>query len=258
MIAGELVALFRSDVQDVEQPYLWTDNEAYVYLNDAYNMFVRFLGGVPDAASGICSVSYSANATEIDLSPYILRVVRAFRASDGEELSIIEHTDAPLVRVSGKLTLLRVGSTTGTPEFLVMGTDRNKAKLHPVPTGSGTVQMQVRRLPTTAISSSASTLADVAEEHHIHLVKWMKAQAYRKQDAETYDPEKAAENESLFLQYCSQAVYEQERLRRKSRNSLRSQRDLQNPLLRASASRNYESSGRRAAPQKQQAGGEEG
>lgn len=242
MNAGELLALFRNEVMDTEMPYLWSDDEAYIYLNDAYRMLVRFLGGVADSSTtAVSQAAYGSNATEIAFHPSVLRVVRAFNAA-GNEVSVIESTDFPLVRDStGKISLLKVGShSAANVEYLVMGADHRKARLHPRPSAGGTLTLQVRRLPVDELTTGADTLGDLQPEHHMHLVKWMKSLAYRKQDAETYDLDKALFNENAFLQYASQAVYELSRFNRKSKNSLRSAQDMRNPMLATSASRMYQ------------------
>ena len=232
MNTGEIISLFRTEVSDTELPYLWTDNEVIAYLNDAYTMIIRFTGGVPDSTSAVTNIPIPGGSKTVSISESIIRIVRAFRQSDGSEISIIEATDAPLVRdTSGRLSLLRPGSASGPIEFLILGGDRKKAALHPVPVTSETLILQVRRMPISKLKSYADELTDLSEEHHIHLLHWMKANAYRKQDADTLDMDKAALNESLFLAYCEQTAYEHERFRRKSRVSLRTERDLQNPML---------------------------
>ena len=253
MTVNELIAMFRTETADIEVPYLWTEDEVVTYLNDAYFMLVRFMGGVADSASAPCTVAVPANATTIPIDPSFIRITRAFRVSDGVEISVIEDNDTPLVRdSSGKLTLLRVGSTTGPIQFIVVGADALTARIHPIPAAPDSIAMHVRRLPSAQLVAGTNAMPDIRTEHHLHLLKWMKAMAYRKQDTETLGPAKAAENENLFLQYCSQAVHEQERMRRKSRTSLRTERDLKNPLLAGGAYKQYSEPAaprRRAEPQ---------
>lgn len=245
MNVGEIISLFRTEVADVECPYLWTGSEVTAYLNDAYTMLVRFMGGVPDSTSAVTEISVAIGDKTAPISEAITRIVRAFRESDGAEVSVIENTDVPLVRDSaGRLSLLRVGSETGPVEYLILGSERKQVALHPVPATAETIRLQVRRNPLTKLMSDADELTDLSEEHHIHLLQWMKACAYRKQDADTLDMEKAQVNEQLFLTYCAQAAYEQERLRRKSRMSMRTERDLRNPMLMTGA--NPQSAGRQA------------
>ena len=241
MNSGELISLFRNETMDTERPYLWSDEEVMVYLNDAYSMLVRFVGGVPDSITPeCCEVAYSSGDKNVDIDPAVLRIVRAFNNA-GVEISVIENTDAPLVRSAGKVTLLKVGSETGENiNFMVLGADQMKANLHPIPTSSGTLRLQVRRLPITEITTDAQELTDLPVIHHFHLVKWMKALAYKKQDAETFDMDKAMVNEQLFLKYADQYVFEVSRLRRKSSNSLRSDQDGKNPMLQTERSRTYD------------------
>lgn len=241
MQCSEIVAIFRTEVSDIEVPYLWSDDEVLTYLNDSYVMFVRFLGGVADSTSAATSIAVSINQKSIVFDTSIIRVVRAFRNSDGKELSVIENTDIPLVRDSmGKLCLLQIGVQTGPVEFIVIGAGQNSAEIHPVPLVDDTIKMQIRRIPLKPLSLTAGASVEVSpvdlrQEHHLHLIGWMKAMAYRKHDAETLDLPKAQENEDKFLRYCAQSVHEQERMRRKSRVSLRSARDLKNPMLAAQA-----------------------
>ena len=241
MLCSEIVALFRTEVSDVEMPYLWSDEEVLTYLNDAYIMFTRFMGGVSDSTSSITSLTVAAAARTVTFDDAIIRVVRAFRLSDGAELNVIENTDVPLVRdATGKLSLLRIGAQTGPVEFLVIGAGESEAQIFPSPTVGDTIKMQVRRIPVNRLglvsaTSVDSTPVDIRSEHHLHLIGWMKAMAYRKHDTETLDVVKAQENEDKFLRYCAQSVHEQERMRRKSRVSLRSARDLKNPMLAAQA-----------------------
>lgn len=239
MLCSEIISLFRTEVADIEMPYLWSDEEVLAYLNDAYIMFTRFLGGVPDSTSAATTLALAIGQKAIEFDESVIRVVRAFRLSDGVELSVIENTDMPLVRgTDGKLSLLRVGAQTGPVEFLIIGAGQSSATVHPAPLAVDTIKMQIRRIPAKRLGLTAATgidvsPADVRAEHHLHLIGWMKAMAYRKHDSETLDPAKAQENEDKFLRYCAQSAHEQERMRRKSRVSLRSARDFKNPMLAA-------------------------
>jgi len=246
MNVGEIIAMYRTEVSDIERPYLWTDEEVLAYLNDAYTMLIRFMGGVPDATSAISEIDVTIGQKEAAISEAVIRVVRAFRESDGAELSVIESTDVPLVRNSaGKVALMRIGSHAGPIEYVIIGTDRNMVSFHPVPNTADTIKLQVRRMPLVELAAESDVPSDIGAEHHLHLLKWMKSMGYRKQDADTLDMEKAQLNESLFLQYCEQSTYEQERMRRKSRISLRTERDMRNPMLATSTTRAY---GQSSAP----------
>lgn len=325
MLAGDLLMMFRNEVLDVERPYLWSDTEAYFYMTDAYRMFVRLTGGVPDASSTLTQLAVAAGENSLDINPMITRIVRAFRASDGAEVDVINHTDVPLRRnsVTGQVELLKTtnvqcwvipfnqGSglvpsagvsisngtavstligvwltSTGMPlvagdvmptsgfikvrtpstgafsaspftgisaraatvgragyveegaiEYLVLGGERLTAQVVPAPSSDETLILHVRRLPLKQMLESSDNLNDIGDEHQLHLLKWMKALAYRKQDAETFDMDKASANEASFVEYCDQSSYEFDQYKRKTRFALRSQQDALNPKRILSADR---------------------
>ena len=58
-----------------------------------------------------------------------------------------------------------------------------------------------------------SSALEIDEQHHRHLLLWMKHLAYSKQDAETYDKKAAEDNAAMFEAYCKKAMKERERLR---------------------------------------------
>jgi len=60
-------------------------------------------------------------------------------------------------------------------------------------------------------------LSEVNEDHHIHLLDWMKHLAYLKRDSETYNKKASDEHAALFINYCSAAKAEAARYRSKVR-----------------------------------------
>ncbi len=68
----------------------------------------------------------------------------------------------------------------------------------------------------TAVLGAPPAL-EVREEHHIHLLLWMKHLAYQKQDADTFDKEKAEKMETAFEAYCFNAKRDKQRRNQKPR-----------------------------------------
>jgi hypothetical protein len=85
---------------------------------------------------------------------------------------------------------------------LVIGEEDNKARTYPLSNETLTIQLSVFRLPLNPIDDGELEL-EVGEQHHRHLLLWMKSLAYGKQDAETYDRTKKADFESEFRAYCA-------------------------------------------------------
>lgn len=218
----DLYGLFRSDMVDAAQPYLWSDDEVYRYMNDAYRMFVRLIGGIPDFTSAVTQVPIVAANPLGALDPSILRIMSATRLSDGRPIRIINVTDLPVPVTDGQYGVpVSVGldSTPGPVISMVIGMQRNVARWVQVPVVNDTAQLVLYRMPATVITNltTAQTFTDVADDHHIHLLDWMRHLAYRKQDAETFDRSKSAENEASFRAYCAEVVAENERYKHKTR-----------------------------------------
>lgn len=210
MNSTQLRDLFRADVVDAVAPYLWSDAEVYAYMNDAYYMFVRLTGGVADFTSAICEIDASANEATAEVSDKILRFVSATRRSDGREVLIKNYTDLQNntkadygVSVSGSLP-----TTIGSIRAMVVGMQRGVVRWIDIPQTKDTIDLMVYRLPLTTITGAGQSLVDVQEHHHIHLLRWMKSLAYRKQDAETFNKEKADELQAQFVAYCEQSKRE--------------------------------------------------
>ena len=51
MTTTELLALFRTEVSDLEAPYLWSDALIYSYIDEAQKQFCRDTYGIADARS---------------------------------------------------------------------------------------------------------------------------------------------------------------------------------------------------------------
>lgn len=219
MDSTRLYELFRSDVQDTAQPYLWTDDEVWAYLNDAYTMFVRLTGGVPDFTSPITEVPVVSGEPTSQVSTKILRFLSARLVSTGEDLEILNWSDASRMTRSdyGISVPITLDDLQGPVRSMVIGMQRNLVRWVNVPASDDTVRLHVYRLPLEEITGESQELVDVDEQHHLHLLSGMKAVAYRKQDAETFDRARADENEMRFRSYCAQVVGEFDRYKHKTR-----------------------------------------
>jgi hypothetical protein len=221
MDSTDLYSLFRSDVRDMAQPYLWSDDEVYAYMNDAYLMYFRYIGGIGDVTSSITQLSYSAGDMYTDISPTILQVRAAYRVSDERELTLINFQDVGMTLQYdyGVARNMRLSSEEGTVTAMIIGMEPNKVRWVKVPDADDTVQLHVFRLPDHQITAADQEFVDLDERHHIHLLEGMKARAYMKQDAETFNPKLAAANDAAFREYCEMSRLEWERYKHKPRTT---------------------------------------
>lgn len=217
--AGDLIDAFRSDVVDTARPYFWSDDEVMRYADAAYNMFVRLTGGIPDFVSEACSVDIVTGEAEADLHPSILRIMTAERRSDNYEIKVVNATDRALSTASdyGKVRNLLRDDKPGPVTHMVHGMQRGRVRWLQVPVADDVCDMVIYRLPLKNLETVDSQLEEVAADHHIYLLDWMKHLAYKKQDADTYDPQKSKDCAAEFEAYCRMVKAEWERYKSKVR-----------------------------------------
>ena len=73
------------------------------------------------------------------------------------------------------------------------------------------IDLQIYRLPLNVIDGPNQEIEDIEEDHHIHLIDWMKHLAYKKQDADTYNPQASALGAQDFEKYCAMVKAERAR-----------------------------------------------
>lgn len=210
MTPSEVKTLFRSEMKDAVAPYLWSDADVYTYIDDAQKMFCRLTDGISDATTAeVVEIPVAADATWLDSHPSILKIRAATRDSDGAPLEVVNFEDLASrgIRLDGR---------KGPVRTLITGMQENKLRLASVASVVDTIRLLVFRLPLIDVTDGEGPF-EVAPEHHIHLLYWVKRCALLKQDAETFDKSKAEDFEVMFRAYCAQAKAEQQRKRHKVR-----------------------------------------
>ncbi len=219
MNTTELLQVFRDDVQDAVEPYFWTDAEIYRYMNDAYFMFARLTGGIPDFTSDACTVSVSRGDPVVDLHPSILTIREAFLLPDNRPVDILNvqnmaqfsDEDYGLVRKS------KLPTTFGRPRHLIVGMEKHKGRTAVVPDADYEMSLVIDRLPLEPLTGADEDISDIDEYHHLHLLSWMRALAYGKQDADAFNAQKQESDFSLFRAYSEQVKKEKERYKHRVR-----------------------------------------
>lgn len=210
MTSGELLALFRSEMMDLETPYLWSDTEIYSYIDDAQKMFCRETDGIADATTNeVVEISVVEGSDWVSTHPSILKIRGLTRADTGRSVEVVNHEDLP---VRGWF----FDGTAGPVRGLVIGMENHKARVYPVSTEIVTLRMTVFRLPLEDISTDQDF--EIESQHHRHLLLWVKSLAYLKEDTEVFNRTKSMEYEGKFLAYCAKSKIEARRTRHKPRS----------------------------------------
>ena len=219
MLSHELLQAWRESVADTKKPHLWSDTEAYRFMDDAYFMFARLTGGIGDFESPEMEVEVRAGEKLVDLHPSLLRITTATLRSDGRPIEIVNFTDM------NKLTVQDYGGRAKVSDFslpgrvthMVTGQAPDRARLIMVPVEDDIIDLTGYRLPLCHINGENQQLRDVSVYHHLHLIHWMSYLAYGKQDADAFDPRKAEHHKQEFESYCDQVKREWERYKHKNR-----------------------------------------
>lgn len=205
MNSTDLLVLFRSEMSDEAEPYLWADEDIFGYMDDAQKMHCRKTDGILDASTdAVTELEIVPGSDRIALHPSILRIRAVSREDTGRDLDIINRDDMAQRR-------WYFDGTTGPVKALVIGIEAHKARVFPKSSETVTLRLEVLRLPLVAINTDGDQAFEVDEEHHRHLMYWMKHLAYLKQDSETFDRTKAAEFEVKALDYYEQVKKEERR-----------------------------------------------
>lgn len=223
MTAQQLLTQFRNEMLDTAKPHFWSDEEILGYMDDAYKMFVRLMGGIADFTSDLTRVDIDAGDPVGILDKRILRITEAFRVSDGGKISIINHTDLTFTRDNdyGLIRPLHLDTMPGPVRYMVIGTERGKCKWVQIPETNDAAQLYVYRLPATKIEMDGTNLDyefdEIGDEHVPSLCLWMRHRGYMKQDADTFDPKRAESFRAAFAEYCTLAKREWDRYKHKNR-----------------------------------------
>jgi hypothetical protein len=202
MRPSELLELFRLELDDISEPYLWSDTEFYIYLNEAQEMFVRQIGGIADRRSSLTKITYKTGDQFRKFDERILRIKGAFdetnriltiRNLDNFESGFLEDDYGS--RIQSGLD----DSETGEIRFLITDTESGDIQFYPIPDHDGFIRLYVYRLPEDSITSSSSEF-EIPSHQHLCLLNWVKYKALLKNDAETFDKSQAAEFRVAFTQ----------------------------------------------------------
>ena len=102
---------------------------------------------------------------------------------------------------------------------MIIGEEDGYVRWVNIPDRDIAVQLVVERLPLIPITRPQQLFSGVREEHHYHLLKWVRHLAYRKQDADTFNLVKSDQERNDFLAYCELAKREKGIRRHKVRTT---------------------------------------
>lgn len=213
---SELLAQFRRDMDDMEIPYLWSDDEIYEYLDEAQAEFCEEV----DALAGVEDLAYSATDTTVNQPAYVTRLraahvdgkkLRLFTAEQWDEGSVFEDDYG---NVGSGVSDDWETDTAEEPKALITDFETGKLRLYPIPTADGIVKARIYRRPKTfMLDLDEPEIVDRQRQRAI--VIGARAHAYLKNDSETYDSKLAEKMHQLF--YAKLEQFNHRRVRQSRR-----------------------------------------
>ena len=210
MNSTELMAAFSSEMGNISQQIV-SDAEKFRYMDDAYRRFVRLTGGIADETSVATQVAVTTGEQDVALHPSILQILRATRASDEAAVEVINYTDIQRLR-------LKLGQPGGL-RYLMIGAQPKRGTVYGEPVEDDVLNLTIQRLPLTHITTVGQEFTDVDDDHHLALLDWMKALAYKRPGAEFFNPTLSAAFSASFAAYCAQVKAELATTRHKIRST---------------------------------------
>jgi hypothetical protein len=202
----ELLEYWRRQIVDVARPHLWSDDEAFTYMNEAQNQLCRKTEGIPDGLTPeVVFIPVVTGEIAAPVHKKILNFRTAALVSTGQPVDVINHT-----------LIYNWKAQQGSVTQMLVGLEKNKVRWNYTPTVDDEVHVLVFRLPLCAVTDFDQAL-EVEDTHHPSLTYWMTHLACLKHDTETFDKQASDRAKALFEEYCLQVKFEQERYKQRVR-----------------------------------------
>ena len=221
MKVEDFISAFRAAVGDVELPHFWSPELIVRYLNEAVQEACERAKLIEDRLTpAVCSINLQANVSTYSLHPSVFEIKRlTFRGRPLDEASV-EGLDCDYPGWE-----LRSGAPRCFIFEQASGVQPPKVRLVPTPLMAEPVGLTVYRGALKPLSADIDTgKPEIPERFHERLMDWVLHRAYLKQDADTFDPAKAATSLALFVQAFGE---------RPDANVQRKRRDKRPPLVRS-------------------------
>lgn len=215
MKVEDFITRFRAAVFDQADPPFWSGEEIVSYLNEAVQEACERAKLIEDRSIVLTLVqgqdTYSLHASVFEIKRL------AFQGRPLDETSVEElDCDSPGWE-----------SRSGVPLCFIFeqasGAQPPKVRLVPTPAAAGTASVTVFRGALKPLSADIDQAKpEIPERFHERLMDWVMHRAYLKQDADTFDPGKAATFLGLFVQAFGE---------RPDANVQRKQRDRRPPVV---------------------------
>lgn len=216
MKTSELIAQYRWESGDDVAPYLNSDTDIVRLFNEATDQACSRKPLILDSTTAsVCELSVVADTATYALHEKVVKVNKAYLVDENDahiDLDILDRFELDRIKPTWR------EDAADEPKYIIV--DEKSITLVPTPAATYTGKLEVQRLPldeedhyerlTVPVAADPEATPPVeasdpspviAAGHHDHLVHWVLARVYRKDDADQYAPGKADAHEAMFNRY---------------------------------------------------------
>lgn len=177
MTLTELINQFRNFTDDNVQPYLWSDEEIILYINEAEKEVARRTRCLTDSQDPIlCNLQVTSGESVYKLDSRILYIKKIKTSA---HTSIIQPIKSHILETFDSDWENRVGRV----DYAVTDHNSKSITLYRVPSEDQTLKLTIIRLPLNKLVNYDDT-PEIPEEYHLNMLNYVYYLAYMKQDVE--------------------------------------------------------------------------
>ena len=203
----EMIAMFRQELNDQVEPYLWSDDEIKRYLEEAQDQFMYKTMYRTD----VLTYPVKADTKDLKFQSYILKIRHAYD-QDERKLYLVDYQDWLNENESRPWR-----TDKGYIRYLLTDYTSHKIRLYPIPEQDTSVTLEVYRVAKNPLSQTGVMEVSDRQAQRIVLLG-AKAYAYGKQDVEVYDPNAELKYLAQFENACMDWHYRNKKAVRTPRN----------------------------------------
>ena len=202
----QLISRFRLDMDDLEETYLWTDTEIRDYLDQAQ---IEFTENV-DVIFGTEEMDFSANDEWVPVPDYVTRVRGGSIPGHRPDLYLYNYEEWKRNYIGDWRS-----NQNAVPNTMITDIEPNQIRVYPIPSTSGTINVDVYRNPKSRVSDGAE-LEVTNNQQQLAILLMARSIAYRKHDSEAYDVKQADTLENKFYDLTTEFKKRVARKRRRT------------------------------------------
>lgn len=206
MTLNDLVKEARTQLDDLAEPYLCSDDDLKSYANRAVEEACLRANLLLDSSSDICVIPVVAGEADYEYSSLIHSIRRV--AYDGKPL---ERTGKDVLDSGSYRWETRVGK----PTAFVLDMDKQRLRFDFIPEVDAEIKLTVYRLPLVKMSEDTDR-PEIPSHYHFDLVHWIKHLAYSRDDTDVYNKQLMRDTEMDFIRVFGErpnAQWDMHRLR---------------------------------------------